>query len=247
MKGRARPFDLPTRSKSLSRQVMDAIGQRIAAGELLPGETLPNESDLAASFDVSRTVIREAIKILADKKLVEVRTRVGTRVRPAREWDLLDGDVLRWQYESGPTRAFLQNVVEVRRSIEVTAAEMAARRATDEDIARIKACYERLAASLDDDRAYIEADLTFHESIFHACHNELLEQLAITLRLALQSSRKITVQVPGGSYEALPLHYAVVEAIVNHDVQAAHAATHKLIDRSVQDIDKILAHKKITL
>ncbi|MBZ0290914.1 MAG: FadR family transcriptional regulator [Anaerolineae bacterium] len=239
-----RSFSLPAQARSLSRQVVDVIGQKIVAGALPSGDTLPNEDELAASLQVSRTVIREAVKILADKRLVEVRTRVGTRVRPGTEWNLLDADVLRWQYESGPTRAFLHNVVEVRRAIEVAASELAALRATDADIAPIRACYEHLASSVQDDDAYIEADLTFHESIFRACHNELLMQLALTLRVALQSSRKITVQIPGGSLAALPLHFAVVDAIGRHDVQAAAAATHKLIDRSVYDIELILSHKK---
>lgn len=244
MRKTAHAFSVVLQSKSLSRQVVDIIGQKIVGGALPAGETLPNEDDLAASLKVSRTVIREAVKILADKRLVEVRTRVGTRVRPSSDWNLLDGDVLRWQYESGPTRAFLQNVVEVRRAIEVTAAEVAAVRATGDDIARIQACYERLAESINDNDAYIEADVAFHESIFRACHNELLEQLALTLRIALRSSRKITVQVPGGSYTALPLHYAVVEAISRHDARAAGEATHKLIDRSVEDIELILSHKQ---
>jgi GntR family transcriptional regulator, galactonate operon transcriptional repressor len=244
MKQNAVTFERRPQSKSLSNQVVDIIGRKIASGELPVGETLPNEDQLAVELEVSRTVIREAVKILTDKGLVEVRPRIGTRVRPYNEWKLLDADVLRWQYESGPSREFLQNLITVRRSIEVTASEMAAEHATDDDLDYIKTCYAQLAGSVDDSGAYIEADLGFHESIYRACHNALLEQLAITLRGALKSSRKITVQIPGGSRDALPLHYAVLDAIVKHDVAAARTATHLLIDRSVHDIEIILNHGK---
>jgi GntR family transcriptional regulator, galactonate operon transcriptional repressor len=229
---------------NLSHLVMNELGSRIVAGSLTAGETLPNEDVLTTELGVSRTVIREAVKVLSDKGLVEVRPRVGTRVRLPHAWNLLDPDVLRWQYEAGPTREFLSNVVEVRRSIEVTAAELAAVRATDGDVRLIEEVYALLAASVDDNDQYIEADLSFHESIFRACHNALLVQIAINLRIALQSSRKITVQSPNASREALPLHRGMVEAIIRHDPQAAKDATNRLIDRSVQDIDLILHRSK---
>jgi DNA-binding FadR family transcriptional regulator len=234
------------RPASLPRQVVDILGMKIISGEFDVGLTLPNEDDLCADLSVSRTVIREAIKILSDKGLIAVRPKVGTSVRPRSEWRLLDGDVLRWQYEAGPTRDFLYNVVEVRRTIEATASELAAQRASYDDLVLIEAAYARLAASVDDDEAYIAADLAFHESIFRACHNELLEQIAVTMRAALQSSRKITVQIPGGSRGSLPLHYAVVEAIVRRDPEAAREATHQLIERSVNDIEIILNHTRRT-
>ncbi len=232
-----------TRAISLSRQVVNKLGEQIVSGQLAVGETLPNEDALQAELKVSRTVVREAVKILTDKGLIDVRTRRGTRVCPQKDWNMLDPDVLRWQYNSGPTREFLRNVAEVRRSIEVTAAELAATRATPADIEHIRACYKTLEATINDKESHIEADMHFHESIFAACHNELLSQLAINLRTALQSSRKITSTKPGWVHSALPLHEAVMEAIANRDVDAARQATYELIDRSVADIDLILSAK----
>ncbi len=230
------------KATSLPRQVVNILGEKIVAGEITVGENLPNEDKLQTELNVSRTVIREAMKVLTDKGLIEVRPRRGTRVRPSADWNLLDLDVLRWQYNSGPTREFLSQVVEVRRSIEITAAELAAIRATDDDIRLIRERYAILENSIHDSETYIEADLSFHEAIFKACHNELLEQLALTLRLALQASRKITVQIPGGPANTLSLHSDVVEAITTRNAQASREATHKLIDRSVEDIEKILLH-----
>lgn len=235
-----RPASSSPKVMSLSRQVINIIGEKIVSGEFAVGENLPNEDELQTEFDVSRTVIREAIKVLTDKGLLEVRTRRGTRVRPSSDWNLLDPDVLLWQANSGPTHEFLTKIVEVRRSIEVSASELAAIRATDDDIATIKERYEILAKSVHDSDEYIDADVSFHESIFKACHNEFFEQLAILLRLALQSSRKISVQIPGGPESTLHLHYNVVEAIVNRDVDAAGDATRKLVDRSMEDIEKVL-------
>jgi len=204
------------------------------------GERLPTEEELQIELDVSRTVIREAIKVLSDKGLVMTRTRRGTRVQPTNEWNLLDPDMLRWQYENEPSRELLMNLIEVRRSIEVTAAELAAVRATNQEIQLIQDRYRDLADSVEDVEAYIEADLKFHEAICGACGNMLIEQLATTLRVALQSSRKLTVQIPDSSNDALPLHYAIVEAISEHDEESARQATHKLIDRSLEDIERSL-------
>ena len=162
---------------SLSRQVINILGEKIVSGEFAVGENLPNEDELQTELDVSRTVIREAIKVLTDKGLLEVRTRRGTRVRPSADWNLLDPDMLLWQANSGPSREFLTKIVELRRSIEVSAAELAATRATDDDIATIKDQYEILAESVHDSDEYIDADVRFHESIFKACHNEFFEQL----------------------------------------------------------------------
>lgn len=239
MRKRIANNDTP-RSTSLSRQVVNRLGERIVSGDIAVGDTLPNEDDLQKEFNVSRTVIREAVKILTDKGLLEVRPRRGTWVRPSEDWNLLDPDMLQWQYASGPTRDFLSKVSEVRRSIEVTASELAALRATQTDIDLIQRKYAALEESIGDSEAYIEADLSFHEAIFKACHNELLEQLALTLRIALQSSRKITTQVPGGVADSLPIHKKVVDAIVNRDPEEARTATNQLIDRSVADIEKIL-------
>ena len=229
-------------TRSLPLQIVQLLGSRIVSGEITEGETLPNEDELAIELGVSRTVIREGVKMLTAKGLLEVRTRVGTTVLPKSHWNLLDPDVLTWCYESGPTRSFLNNLIEVRQLIEVRAAELAAVRATGDDIKRLEERYRLLEEALEHDEAYIEADISFHEAIFNACHNELLEQIARTLRQALKSSRKITVQIPGSSRDALPLHHAVVQAISKRDADEAKRATLAIIDRSKQDIEAILEH-----
>src|SRR5689334_2106606 len=165
--------------RGLHGQVVHDIGLRIVRGELRPGDVVvPDEGDIGAS----RTVVREAIKVLAAKGLVAPRPKTGTRVRPRRDWNLLDPDVLAWRLESDPGQDFFRDLSEVRRLLEPAAARIAALRAAPgiaEPLARHLAAME---AALDDPDGYIEADVAFHGAILEGCGNELLEQLGGTLR-----------------------------------------------------------------
>src|SRR5919108_4693168 len=114
MEGRTYP------RRGLHGAVVHEIGVRIVRGELEPGDTLP-ENGLLDESGVSRTVLREAIKVLAAKRLVESRPKTGTRVLPRGDWNLLDPDVLAWQLEAGPNRRFLRDMLELRRLIEPAA------------------------------------------------------------------------------------------------------------------------------
>lgn len=227
--------------RSLHRQVVDQLGRRIVGGQIQVGETLPNEADLSAELGVSRTVTREAIKVLGEKGLVIARPKVGTLVQPRSKWNQLDPDVLTWEYEVGPRDGFLLMLTEVRRIIEPAAAKLAAERATEANIAAIAACYDDLERCADDySEQYIPTDIRFHSAIVRASQNELLEQLVNTIRAALVSSRKVTTQVPGGSRETLPLHYAVYDAIRRRQPAEAYQAMCALIDRAAADIHRVL-------
>src|SRR6187399_3464470 len=114
--------------RGLHGAVVHEIGVRIVDGQLQPGETLPDNGFLGEP-DVSRTVVREAIKVLAAKGLVESRPKTGTRVRAPESWNLLDPDVLAWQQEGTPQPVFLRKLTEVRLIVEPAAAELAAQRA----------------------------------------------------------------------------------------------------------------------
>ena len=128
----------------LHGQIVHSIGRRILRGEIQPGEVLPLDSALPAS----RTVQREAIKVLAAKGLVESRPKTGTRVRPRQSWNLLDPDVLAWQREGAPPAAFLRKLTEVRGVVEPAAAELAGERASGRELAAIEEAYRDMAAAL---------------------------------------------------------------------------------------------------
>lgn len=227
--------------RGLHGEVVHLVGARIVRGDFPPGEPLPPEDELAAALGASRTVLREAVKVLAAKGLVAARPKTGTRVRPRADWNLMDPDVLAWQLEAGPGEAFFRNVAEVRRAIEPAAARLAARRATPGELARLGAHLGAMREGVDDADAYIAADLLFHAAILGASHNELLEQLGGTMRAVFRASRDVSTRVPGSSAEAMPLHEAVLHAIHDGDGDAAEAAMLALIDRTAADVARALA------
>lgn len=202
---------------------------------------MPDETALSERFGVSRTVVREAIKVLASKGLVETRPKVGTQVRPRRDWNLLDSDVLAWRYEVGPDEGFLEDVSEVRAIIEPPAAALAARRATPDEVTAILAwCGRMEEAAPDDVDRYIDADMGFHTAILDACHNDLLAQLSDTITMALRLSRRLTVTVPGSSLAAMPAHQNVAAAIRDRDPGAAESAMRDLLRVTATDIARAL-------
>jgi GntR family galactonate operon transcriptional repressor len=227
--------------RGLHRDVVHQLGLRVLGNGTAPGDTLPDESALSERFGVSRTVVREAIKVLASKGLVETRPKVGTQVRPRRYWNLLDSDVLAWRYETGPDEGFLEDISEVREIIEPPAAALAAERATLDEVAEILAWCDRMNdAAADDGNDYIDADMAFHTAILDACHNDLLAQLSDTITMALRLSRRLTVSVAGSSLAAMPAHWAVAHAIRDHEPRAAERAMHELLCTTARDIERAL-------
>ena len=151
------------------------------------GEALPNEDALGSELGVSRTVIREAVKVLIGKGLVEVRPKLGTRVRARRSWHLLDPDVLRWQFENVAATDDWRELLEVQESISPTAARLAAERHDDRELLEIQAALRRLRAALLEPDAFRTASLDFNEAIFAASRNTLLWHVNAVIRLALES------------------------------------------------------------
>ncbi|HEX2082485.1 MAG TPA: FadR/GntR family transcriptional regulator, partial [Xanthomonadaceae bacterium] len=162
--------------RNLHGQVVQELGRGIVGGKWKPGELLPREEVLAQGMAISRTALRESLKVLASKGLIETRQKTGTRVRDRRFWNQLDADVLAWRCASMPTDDFVEKLVEMREIIEPAAAAAAARKRTPEQLARIKAAYEAMDAATDLD-AWAKADLEFHECVLDAANNELMGSL----------------------------------------------------------------------
>ena len=149
------------------------IGSSILRGDYLPGVLLPNEADWCRTFKISRSVVRESIKILSAKGLVVSRPKIGTRVEPRQRWNLLDPDILAWYSKVPAKRKFLESIQEMRYIIEPQAAALAARNRTLEQMAAITvACADMGQAETLDVR--IEADIRFHMAILIAAGNEFL-------------------------------------------------------------------------
>lgn len=215
--------------RGLHGELVHRIGVQILRGELRPGDPLPTENLVVAGLPISRTVLRESVKVLAAKGLVEARPKTGTRVRPRSAWNLLDPDVLAWRFEASPDGGFFQNVVELRRIVEPEAARLAAERASDAEIAELRAVFREMEAAVDDPDAYLEPDLRFHELILRACHNELLEHMASTMR-AIFRLLFVATRTRRSIREATGLHEAIVTALESRDGDAAETAMRALIE-----------------
>lgn len=218
----------PTRKRNLFTYVVEEVGARIVRGDPPPGAVLPTEPELGQQLGASRSVIREAVKSLAAKGLVEVRTRIGTRVLPSVYWNLLDLDVLRWRFASLPRDQFFRELFEIRRMIEPAAAALAADRATDDDLAELeRAC--RAMEEVRDGSAAVDADLHFHRTVLASSHNDLLLQMGALIGVGLQASHRASPD----SYEIfVPSHRKVLDGIRDRQPARARAAMDDLLVRT---------------
>jgi DNA-binding FadR family transcriptional regulator len=206
---------------------------------------LPSESELCERFAFSRIVIREAIKSLAAKGLLEVSRRIGTLVLEPTRWNLFDPDVIAWRAESAasdPTMA--RDLMELRRIVEPAAVRLAAGRASQSERAALRAAYMAMARAVAGKGDYVEADLAFHTTILSACGNQYVRQMEEALSAMLRTSFEIVSQKPGGPAQSLPMHEAVCAAIELGDAAAAEQAAITLIKHAEQDLKDQLAARK---
>lgn len=224
-------------NRSLHGQVVHELGKRIVTGDIDEGAVLPNETELGASFAVSRTALREGIKVLAAKGLLASRTRTGTRVRPRHEWNMLDPDVMAWQLSSGDSHKFLNDLIEFRRAVEPLAASLAAERASEADIQLISQAYNDMELAGSDIESTVMPDLRFHQGIFHASGNELLAPLGTLTEAALSVSFRVLT--PETKQASLRLHKAVLDAIQAGDSAAAQSAMIALLDETQRRVSTV--------
>lgn len=225
----------PISNRGLLGRVVHAIGLRIIGGELPPGTTLPNESDWGGQLGVSRTVLREATKVLISKGLIESRPKTGTSVRHADHWNLLDPDVLSWQLAAVPRDRFVRELFELRRAIEPTVAALAAVRASKAHLGEMASALDGMEAAGDDGRRFIAPDTSFHQTILNAVDNGMLRSLSGVIETALKISMYLSLETPRGQRHSVPLHRAVYEAFGARDPEAARDAMTKLIDDAEGD------------
>ena len=221
---------------SLHASVVEQVGRRIVQGEFLPGEALPNADDSSEMLDVSRTVLREAIKVLAGKGLVDSRPKTGTRVRPRAEWNFLDPDVLAWRYSGPIVPDDVTALFELRRAIEPMSANLAALRATPAQLLQMNAALAEMEAVADDAEAFAKPDLVFHKTILRMSGNELIGSLAALIETALLMSFRLSNDLPEGQRHSMPLHRHVAERIAARDGAGAQQAVVQLIDNAELDV-----------
>src|SRR4051794_2586572 len=150
----------------LHDRVTREIALGIIRGDIGTGDSaLSTEGDLCRHLHVSRTILREAVKVLAAKGLIDVRPRTGIRARPRDEWNLVDPDLLGWLCEAGVDDLFVWDLCEVRAIVEPAAAELAAARASEAEVAELLRWYHLIEANTDNEEERLEADRNFHATI----------------------------------------------------------------------------------
>jgi DNA-binding FadR family transcriptional regulator len=230
-----------SRKRNLFTHVVEELGGRIVRGAFKPGATLPNEAELGQEFGASRSVIREAVKSLAAKGLIESRTRTGISVLTPIHWNLLDPDVLGWRYAAMRPADFFRELFEIRAMIEPQAAALAAERATKPDIEEIVAAYAAMEAAHEPEHAAIQADLRFHRAVLAAGHNDLLLQMGNLIGVGLLVSYRLS----SDSFTVfLPLHRQVLDAIAARRPEAARQAMARLLSDTHRFLDSQLAGSK---
>ena len=227
-----------TALRGLHAQTVETLGSRIVRGYYEPGQPLlPDE--LEDEFGISKTVLREALRVLAAKGLVDARQKRGTVVQTRSSWSLLDADLLRWQ-GGQPDAAFFANLAEVRSIVEPAGARLAAERRTDEDLAHLRGVLDRMAKAGSDAREVVAADLAFHQALLDAAHNELLSRMEVVIEAGLRARDAV---VHSGEHwpDSVPVHRAILDAIEARDGAAAEKAMRKLLEQAAVDVDGVTA------
>ena len=223
--------------RNVHSQVTDRIGISIVRGDIVAGETLPPEMQICEMIDVSRTVVREAIRTLTGKGLVESRAKSGTRVRPPQQWNQLDPDVLRWRLETSDMDSYVAKLFQLRCAVEPAAAALAADHAEAEDLARIRLAFDGMADARVNEE-FVVADIGFHQAIYFATRNEFFWPIAQMFEITLRQSFTIAAR---GSHRARALreHGALLDAIVSRNAEGAREAADVLLRHSADDLVKI--------
>jgi DNA-binding FadR family transcriptional regulator len=222
--------------RSHTARLMHELGRRIVSGQYPEHTILPGDAEFMGEFGVSRTVLREAIKTLSGKGLVQAKARVGTRVRARSDWHLFDPDVLNWHAQSGFDAAFLVSLGEMRLALEPEAAALAAARQRPAQLPQLYRWVEQMAASGTSRAGFVHADLNFHLAVAEIAANPFLRAISALIEVALVAAltRSSPVDEPGGVASSAAAHRAIADAIASGDAAAARAAMREVILEGVR-------------
>lgn len=227
---------LPIQPERLYERIVGQIEGRIVAGELKIGDQLPSENELAKQFGVSRTAVREAIKALREKRLVEVRPGKGTFITNGMP------DAVRHSLgmlmRSGPPNS-PGNLVEVREILEPEIAALAATRITDEYIATMREAVVTMDTALEDVDRFVEADLDFHLALAEATLNPVIPLLMDSIIDILREQRKRTALADGGLQRGQYHHKKILAAVIRRDPKAARKCMQDHLEQVRKDSEAL--------
>jgi len=227
-----------TDGQNLTYRIVQALGIAIVSGVYTAKNPFPIEADLCKQYGASRSVLREAVKMLTAKGLLGARPRQGTWVQPEEYWNLLDPDVLRWLLERKISFALLREFAQVRLAVEPKAAALAAAVATAEQRDAIRAAIARMAAADKGEDDPLLADIAFHVAVLRASGNRFYAQLSGVTETALRFSIRMQNRMKGVRRASVPDHKRISDAILAGDAAEAEEATRHLIQEALDLIGK---------
>lgn len=211
-------------------RLIETFGKQIAQGAYAPGSALPSEAELCMRFETSRNVLREVVKVLSTKRLIDAQRHRGLFVMPSEQWNYLDADVLEWVLEKGVNQELISSLIEVRSLIEPTISRWAAERATAVDLVAIEANYNLMVASRDQPRVFHEADIAFHNAILLATHNLVIQQLSDAITALQRAIFDYTFRTDEAHMNrTIALHLELFDAIRRKNPEAAEAASRHMV------------------
>jgi DNA-binding FadR family transcriptional regulator len=231
-------MNAPLRGQNLTYTIAHNLGVAIVTGVYSPDNPIPIESELCRQHSASRTVLREAVKMLTAKGLLGSRPRLGTWVQPESNWNLLDPDVLGWLLERKFSPALLIEFTEMRLALEPGAATLAARMAGPAEKSAIRSAIERMQAADNGDDDPLESDIAFHVAVLKASRNRFYAQLAGFTATALRFSIRTTNRYKGVQLASVADHKKVADAIIAARPAAAGKAMRKLIQEALDLMSK---------
>ncbi|ASQ95226.1 MULTISPECIES: FadR/GntR family transcriptional regulator [Streptomyces] len=226
------------RPQGLHDRLLESLGPAITGGDYPPGTVLRTD-ELERRYDVSRTVVREAVRVLESMHLVESRRRVGVTVRPAEEWDVFDPQIIRWRL-AGPDRPRqLRSLTALRSAIEPAAAALAAEHATPEQCAELTEHALNMVATSRGQQlpAYLIHDVAFHRVILRASGNEMFARLGDVVAEVLTGRTQHRVMFTDPDPEAVTLHVRVAEAVRASDAETAERYTREITVGALRELD----------
>ncbi|MEV0254943.1 FadR/GntR family transcriptional regulator [Streptomyces sp. NPDC050732] len=225
-------------ARGLHSRVLESLGPAITAGEYPPGSVLRTD-ELGQRFEVSRSVMREAVRVLESMHLVESRRRVGVTVLPADQWNVYDPQVIRWRLAGADRPRQLRSLTVLRSAVEPVAAGLAARHATAAQCAELTECAIGMVAhsrghQLED---YLKHDVAFHRVILNASGNEMFARLGDVVAEVLTGRTAHQVMFEDPDPPAVTLHVQVAEAVREGDAVRAEALTREIALGALEELD----------
>ena len=226
------------RGQNLTYTVANSLGAAVVTGVYSADNPIPIEAELCRQYEASRSVVREAVKMLTAKGLLGSRPRLGTWMQPENNWNLLDPDVLGWLLERKYSPALLIEFTELRLAVEPGAAALAARVAGPEEKAAIRSAIERMQAADRGDDDPLDSDIAFHVAVLRASRNRFYAQLTGFAATALRFSIRTTNRYKGVHLASVADHKKVADAIIGGKPVVAGEAMRKLIQEALDLINK---------